>query len=150
MSVADTNSGQLIKSIVERIERLDEEIKGLNEDKRDVFVEAKGNGLDTKAIKRLVAYRRKGRDVAQEEDAVFELYLQAIEKAESAPPPSRTRTKPASSGLTMTMSTTSPETGEVTTTPPFTTEDLKRAVRQVKTGKPAGAADIDYDDPFGG
>jgi uncharacterized protein (UPF0335 family) len=67
-----------LKAFVERIERLEEEIKVLNDDKRDVYAEAKANGFDVKALKRVVAYRRKDLEQAKEEEAIFETYMQAL------------------------------------------------------------------------
>jgi uncharacterized protein (UPF0335 family) len=148
-----SNTGQMIKSYVHRAERLEEEIKGLNEDKAQIFAEAKSNGFDPKVLKRLLAYRRKNRKEAEEEDAIFETYLAALESAESAPP-SRARARKPDGTTTMTMSYTDPETGEVTTTPPISMVDLELATRGLERKKPKPkpappAADIP-DDPFGG
>jgi uncharacterized protein (UPF0335 family) len=67
-----------LRAFVERIERVEEEIKGLNGDKRDIYAEAKGNGFDTKAIKKIVAIRRKDHAERQEEDAILETYMTAL------------------------------------------------------------------------
>lgn len=67
-----------LKSIIERVERLDEEIKALNDDKRDVYAEAKANGFDTKIIKKIVSLRRLDRDERMEQDATLEMYLEAL------------------------------------------------------------------------
>jgi uncharacterized protein (UPF0335 family) len=67
-----------LRSFVERIERIEEEIKGLNDDKRDIYSEAKGNGFDTKVLKKVVALRRKDYAERQEEDAILEMYMQAL------------------------------------------------------------------------
>jgi uncharacterized protein (UPF0335 family) len=67
-----------LRSFVERIERIEEEIKGLNEDKRDIYSEAKGNGFDTKVLKKLIAMRRRDYAERQEEDAILETYMQAL------------------------------------------------------------------------
>lgn len=67
-----------LRSIIERIERLDEEIKASNDDKKDVYAEAKANGFDTKVIKRIVALRKQDRDERMEHEAILELYLQAL------------------------------------------------------------------------
>lgn len=68
-----------LKSFVERVERLEEEIAGLNGDKRDLYAEAKGQGFDVKAVKRVVAYRRKDPDEAREADDLFDTYLHAVQ-----------------------------------------------------------------------
>jgi len=67
-----------LRSIVERIERLEEEIKALNEGKSEIYTEAKGNGYDVKVLKRIVADRRKGADEVSEFEAILELYRKAI------------------------------------------------------------------------
>lgn len=59
-----------LKSIIERIERLMEEQAGLAADIKDVFAEAKANGF--------ISLRRKDHDERQEEEAILELYLQAL------------------------------------------------------------------------
>lgn len=67
-----------LRSLVDRIERLDEEIKGLNDDKRDLYAEAKSGGFDVKALKAVIAYRRKDPAEAEELNAVVETYLAAL------------------------------------------------------------------------
>ena len=73
MSDTGPVAGAQLKAFVERIERLEEEIKGLNDDKADVYAEAKATGFDTKVMKRVVAYRRKDRAAAEEEETLFDL-----------------------------------------------------------------------------
>lgn len=79
---AGHNSGDVdarhLRAFIERIERLEEEIKALNDDKRDVYGETKGAGYDTKIIKKIVALRRQDRDKRMEEEAVLDLYLSAL------------------------------------------------------------------------
>lgn len=75
--LGDNSAGQL-KSFVERIERLEEEIKSLNADKRDVYAEAKANGFDTKVLKRVIALRRQDEDERNEQDEILSLYLHAL------------------------------------------------------------------------
>lgn len=72
-----------LKSIVERIERLEEEIKDLNSDKRDIYAEAKSNGFDVKVLKAVIAYRRKDSSEAHEFDAIFETYLAELQRGTS-------------------------------------------------------------------
>ena len=67
-----------LKSIVERIERLEEEKKALADDIKEVFAEAKGNGFDVKVLKKVVRLRKMDRAKRQEEDAILDLYLSAI------------------------------------------------------------------------
>lgn len=68
---------QLI-AFVDRIEAIEGEIKELNSDKSDIYHEAKSSGFDVKAIKAVVAYRRKSPTEAAEERALFEHYLDVV------------------------------------------------------------------------
>ncbi len=84
--MADTGgvaAGQL-RSFIERIERLEEEKKGLSEDIRDVFAEAKGNGFDTKVMRQVIRLRKKEPAERQEEEAILDLYLHALGMAPAA------------------------------------------------------------------
>ena len=67
-----------LKSIVERIERLEEEKKAIADDIRDVYAEAKANGFDTKVLRQVVRLRKQDLAERQEQDAVRDLYLQAL------------------------------------------------------------------------
>jgi uncharacterized protein (UPF0335 family) len=67
-----------LKSIVERIERLEEEKKAIADDIRDVYAEAKGNGFDTKVLREVIRMRKQDATERQEQDAVRDLYLQAL------------------------------------------------------------------------
>ena len=67
-----------LKSIIERIERLEEEKAGLAGDIKDVFAEAKANGFDVKVLRKIIALRKRDHDERQEEEAILELYLRAM------------------------------------------------------------------------
>lgn len=67
-----------LRLLVERAERLEEEKKGLVDDIRDVFAEAKSRGYDAKAIRKILAIRKKKREEFQEEEAILETYMQAL------------------------------------------------------------------------
>lgn len=67
-----------IKSIVERIERLEEEKKAIAEDIREIYGEAKANGFDTKVLRQVIALRKKDLAERQEQDAIRDLYLHAL------------------------------------------------------------------------
>ncbi|MBN9026683.1 MAG: DUF2312 domain-containing protein [Rhizobiales bacterium] len=56
-----------LRSIVERIERLEEEKKAIADDIKDVYGEAKANGYDTKALRKIVALRKKDANEREEE-----------------------------------------------------------------------------------
>ena len=67
-----------LKSFIERIERLEEEKAGIAGDIKEVYAEAKGNGFDTKVMRKIVSLRKKDHAERQEEEAILELYLQAL------------------------------------------------------------------------
>jgi uncharacterized protein (UPF0335 family) len=69
--------GQL-KSMVERIERLEEEKKALAEDIKEVYGEAKSHGFDTKILRKVISLRKRDRQEREEEEAILELYLSAL------------------------------------------------------------------------
>ena len=70
-------AGQL-KSFVERIERLEEEKKGIADDIRDVFAEAKGQGFDTKIMRQVVKLRKMDSNDRQEQEELLHLYKRAV------------------------------------------------------------------------
>lgn len=67
-----------LRSIIERVERLEEEKKGIADDIREVFAEAKGNGFDTKVLRKVIAIRKQDAAEREEQDAILELYLSAL------------------------------------------------------------------------
>ena len=67
-----------IRSIVERIERLEEEKKAIADDIKEVYAEAKSNGFDTKTLRKVVTLRKKDRAEREEEEAMLDLYLSAL------------------------------------------------------------------------
>lgn len=69
--------GQLT-SIVQRIERLDQEKSELAEQIKEVFSEAKGNGFDVKVLRKVIRLRKQDRAKRQEEEAITDLYLSAL------------------------------------------------------------------------
>ena len=69
--------GQL-RTIVERIERLEEEKKTIAADIKEVYSEAKGNGFDTKVLRKVISLRKKDAAELQEEEAMIEVYLAAL------------------------------------------------------------------------
>lgn len=71
------NANQL-RTIIERVEKLDEELRAINEDKSEIFKEAKGNGFDTKIIKQIISIRRADPEKIREQTAVLEIYLSAL------------------------------------------------------------------------
>jgi uncharacterized protein (UPF0335 family) len=67
-----------LKSIIERIEKLEEEKKATSDDIRDVYAEAKGNGFDAKALRTIVRMRKMDVDERREQQDVLETYLHAL------------------------------------------------------------------------
>jgi uncharacterized protein (UPF0335 family) len=69
--------GQL-RSIVERIERLEEEKAALAADIKEVYAEAKGNGFDTKILRKVIRLRKVDRVEREEEEALLDVYMAAL------------------------------------------------------------------------
>jgi len=67
-----------LRSFVERIERLEEEKKALADDIREVYAEAKGTGFDTRIMRQVVRLRQMESADRQEQEAMLELYLNAL------------------------------------------------------------------------
>lgn len=67
-----------LRTIIERIERLEEEKKALADDIRDVYAEAKGNGFDVKTLRQVVRLRKVEATERQEQEAMLDLYLSAL------------------------------------------------------------------------
>lgn len=67
-----------LKSIIERIERLEEEKKTISDDVKDVYAEAKGNGYDVKALRKIISLRKQDPQERQEQETILETYMQAL------------------------------------------------------------------------
>lgn len=76
--MADPVQGDQLKSIVQRIERLEEEKKTIADDIKEVYAEAKGNGYDVKVLRKVISIRKRDIRERREEEAVLDLYLQAV------------------------------------------------------------------------
>ncbi|MGF7053957.1 uncharacterized protein (UPF0335 family) [Bosea sp. OAE752] len=74
----DPVQGDQLKSIVERIERLEEEKKTIGDDIKEVYAEAKGNGYNPKIIRQVVRLRKIDIDERRENEAILDLYMQAV------------------------------------------------------------------------
>lgn len=73
----NVSAGQL-QAIIERVENLEEEKKAISEQIKEVYAEAKGNGFDTKIIRKIISLRKKSPDERSEEEAMLDLYMQAL------------------------------------------------------------------------
>lgn len=67
-----------LRTIVERIERLEEDKKAVVEDIKQLYMEAKGNGYDSKALHKIVALRAMDEDKRKEAQAMLDLYAHAL------------------------------------------------------------------------
>lgn len=67
-----------LRAFIERIERLEEEKKGLQDDIRDVYAESKSSGFDPRIIRQVVRLRKKAKEERQEEEELLELYKAAL------------------------------------------------------------------------
>ena len=78
-SSADGNvAADELRAFIERIERLEEEKKTISDDIKDVYAEAKGRGYDTKVLRKVVSLRKQDRNERAEQEAILDLYLQAL------------------------------------------------------------------------
>jgi uncharacterized protein (UPF0335 family) len=75
-------AGERIRTIVERIEHIEEEIKALNEGKKEILQEAKGEGYDIKVIKEIIRLRKQDKDERDEHETLLDVYLRAMESSE--------------------------------------------------------------------
>jgi len=67
-----------LRQFIERIERLDAEKKDLADAQKEVMAEAKGRGYDTKVMRKVIALRKRDKDDIAEEEAVMEMYKEAL------------------------------------------------------------------------
>jgi len=67
-----------LRQFIERIERLESEKRDIDDQKKEVFAEAKGRGYDTKIMKEVLKLRRRDADDIAEEEAVLEMYREAL------------------------------------------------------------------------
>ena len=73
-----TVAAEELRLLIERIERLEEEKKAIADDIKDVMLEAKSRGYDTKAIRKILQIRKKKKEEFQEEEAILEVYMAAL------------------------------------------------------------------------
>jgi len=67
-----------LRTIIERVERLEEDKAAVAADLKEVFAEAKGEGFDVKVVRKVVRLRKLDKAKRQEEDAILDLYLSAL------------------------------------------------------------------------
>ena len=71
-------SGDCLKQYIERIERMEEEKAAIAADIKEIYAEAKGNGYDTKILRKLVNIRKQDANERMEQEALLELYMGAL------------------------------------------------------------------------
>lgn len=76
--MSDNVASDQLRLFIERIERLEEEKKGLADDIRDVYAEAKSQGYDAKTMRAIVRLRKMEKHARQEADALLETYRSAL------------------------------------------------------------------------
>lgn len=128
-----------LRSFVERIERLEEDKKAISDDIKEVYAEAKGNGFNTKVLRRVIALRKQDQNERQEQEAILDLYLCSlgmtpdlpfddadlpIQRKGRAPRPATGTRRTEEQGVTISLSTVS-ENGERGRTTPVVTRRAK-------------------------
>ena len=78
IEVLNSTAQTRLKTIIERVERLEEEKAGIANDIKEVFAGAKGEGFDVKILRKVVRIRKQDKAKRQEEEALLDLYLSAI------------------------------------------------------------------------
>ena len=76
--VLANNAQQRLRNIIDRIEGLEIQRSAVAADVKEVYAEAKGEGFDTKIVRKVIALRKKSSAAVQEEQALLDLYLSAI------------------------------------------------------------------------
>lgn len=76
--MSDSVSAEQLRLFIERVERLEEEKRGITEDVKDVYLEMKSQGFDTKTVRAIVRLRRMEKHQRDEADALLETYRNAL------------------------------------------------------------------------
>lgn len=78
VDIASKRGRELVKGFVSRIEKLQDEKDTIGIDIKDVYAEAKGSGIDTKALRKVIARRKRDADELSEEDTMIQLFEEAL------------------------------------------------------------------------
>jgi uncharacterized protein (UPF0335 family) len=78
IEVLNSTAQTRLKTIIERVERLEEDKAAVSTDIKEVFAEAKGEGFDVKILRKVVRLRKQDKAKRLEEEAILDLYLSAI------------------------------------------------------------------------
>jgi uncharacterized protein (UPF0335 family) len=84
MSRSGEVAGDQLRTIVERIEQIEKEIGELTEARKEIYLEAKGNGFDVKVLREVIKLRRQDEEEREEHETLLDIYLRAIEGATPA------------------------------------------------------------------
>ncbi len=76
--IGHNSSGEDLRLFIERIERLEEEKKGIADDIKDVYSEAKATGFDAKIMREVIRIRKMDKAVRDEREAILDSYLSAL------------------------------------------------------------------------
>lgn len=74
-----------LRAFLERIERMEEEKAAIGADIKEIYAEAKGNGFNTKILRRIVNIRKQDANERMEQEALLELYMSALGMVEAPP-----------------------------------------------------------------
>jgi uncharacterized protein (UPF0335 family) len=85
MAVEDSVAQDQLRAFIERIERMEEEKAAIAADIKEIYAEAKGNGFDTKILRKIVTIRKQDANERAEQEAILELYMAALGMV-AAPP----------------------------------------------------------------
>jgi uncharacterized protein (UPF0335 family) len=77
-------AGDQLRALVERIEHVEDEIKELTEAKKEIYLEAKGNGFDVKILREVIRLRKQDQKERDEQESLLDAYMQAIKGASRA------------------------------------------------------------------
>ena len=82
--MADTGgvAADRLRSFVERLENLEEEKRAVQEQLKEVFAEAKGEGFDVKILREIIKLRKQDQDERDEHETLLDVYMRAMETAE--------------------------------------------------------------------
>ena len=78
MAVEDSIAQDQLRAFIERIERMEEEKAAIATDIKEIYAEAKGNGFDTKILRKIVGIRKQDANERMEQEAILELYMAAL------------------------------------------------------------------------
>lgn len=81
--MSDTVAAAKLRAFIERVERIEADIADLNSDKSEVYKELRGEGYDVKTVRKIVAKRKLDSFEREEQDALFELYWDALHNGSS-------------------------------------------------------------------